>query len=42
MNKKIDLGALFDDMFWGALPVIGMLAAVGLVAVVMRLSLGKW
>lgn len=42
MKKKIDLGALFEDMFWGALPIMGVLAATFLVALVMRLSLGKW
>ncbi|HTX16318.1 MAG TPA: hypothetical protein VMD77_13555 [Candidatus Baltobacteraceae bacterium] len=42
MNKKIDLKAIAEDLFWGALPVVGMLASVGLVALVMRLSIGKW
>lgn len=42
MNKKIDLAGLIDDVFWGTLPVIGMLVAVGTIALVMRLSIGKW
>lgn len=42
MNKKIDLAELAEDIFWGVLPVVGMLASVGLVALVMRLSIGKW
>jgi hypothetical protein len=42
VNKKIDFAAFIEDVFWGVLPVVGMLASVGLVAVVMRLSIGKW
>jgi hypothetical protein len=42
MNKKIDLKALIEDLFWGVLPVVGMLASAGLIALVMRLSIGKW
>jgi hypothetical protein len=42
MDKKFDVGAIIEDIFWGVLPIVGMLASVGLVALVMRLSLGKW
>ncbi|HEX4076274.1 MAG TPA: hypothetical protein VHX49_12810 [Candidatus Acidoferrales bacterium] len=42
MEKKFDVKAIVEDLFWGALPVIGMLAAVGTIALVFRLSLGKW
>jgi hypothetical protein len=42
MEKKFDVKAIVDDIFWGILPVIGMLAAVGTIALVMRLSIGKW
>lgn len=42
MEKKFDVNAIIDDLFWGALPVLGMLAAVGTIALVMRLSIGKW
>lgn len=31
-----------EDVFWGTLPIMGVLAATFLVALVMRLSLGKW
>ena len=41
-NKKFEVKLSFDDIFWGILPVIGMLAAVGTIALVMRLSIGKW
>jgi hypothetical protein len=42
MQKKFDVKAIIDDLFWGTLPVLGMLAAVGTIALVMRLSIGKW
>lgn len=42
MNKKIDVGAIIGDIWWGILPIVGMLASMGLVALVFRLSLGKW
>ena len=42
MDKKIDVGAIIGDIWWGILPIVGMLASVGLVALVMRLSIGKW
>jgi hypothetical protein len=42
MNKKIDIGAIIEDIWWGILPIVGMCAGVGLVALVFRLSLGKW
>jgi hypothetical protein len=42
MEKKFDAGAIIEDIFWGVLPIVGMLASVGLVALVMRLSIGKW
>jgi hypothetical protein len=42
MDKKIDVGAIVGDIWWGILPIVGMLASVGLVALVMRLSIGKW
>jgi hypothetical protein len=42
-NKfEFDAKAIAYDIFWGILPVIGMLAAVGTIALVMRLSIGKW
>jgi hypothetical protein len=42
MDKKIDIRAIIVDIWWGILPIVGMCAGVGLVAVVMRLSIGKW
>ena len=42
MEKKFDVNAIVNDIFWGVLPVVGMLAAVGTIALVMRLSIGKW
>ncbi|HEX4003296.1 MAG TPA: hypothetical protein VHX36_11650 [Candidatus Acidoferrales bacterium] len=42
MKQKFDVAAILDDIFWGTLPVLGMLAAVGTIALVMRLSIGKW
>jgi hypothetical protein len=42
VNKKIDVGAIIGDIWWGILPIVGMLASMGLVALVFRLSLGKW
>jgi hypothetical protein len=39
MEKRL---GFLEDIFWGVLPVVGVLAGVGLLAVVMRLSLGKW
>jgi len=40
--KRIDPAWLFQDVFWAILPIVGMLAAVGTIALVMRLSIGKW
>jgi len=42
MDRKFDVKAIIEDIWWGVLPVIGMLAAVGTIALVMRLSIGKW
>lgn len=42
MNKRINLAELIDDVFWGILPILGVLALAGVIAVAMRLSLGKW
>lgn len=42
MAKKLDVKALLEDLLWGSLPVWGMLASAGLIALVFRLSTGKW
>lgn len=42
MDKKLDVGAIVGDLFWGTLAILGMLASVALIATVMRLSVGKW
>lgn len=42
MNKKIDVRAIVEDLWWGILPIVGMLASAALIATVMRLSTGKW
>jgi hypothetical protein len=39
VDKKLDL---FEDIFWGVLPVVGVLVATFAIALVMRLSIGKW
>lgn len=42
VNKKIEVRAIVEDLWWGILPIVGMLASAALIATVMRLSTGKW
>lgn len=42
MDKKIDVRAIIEDIWWGIMPIVGVVAGVGLIALVMRLSIGKW
>jgi hypothetical protein len=42
MNTKIDVAALAEDIWWGILPVVGMLASAAFIAVVIWVSVGKF
>jgi hypothetical protein len=42
MENKFDAKAIVYDIFWAILPIIGMLALVGTLALGVRLSTGKW
>jgi hypothetical protein len=39
---QIDRKFVVEEMFWGALALIGILAFTGVLAVAMRLAVGKW
>jgi hypothetical protein len=40
-GMKIDR-KFVEEIFWGTLSVLGVLAAMGVLAVAMRLGVGKW
>jgi hypothetical protein len=42
MGKKLDVRAIISELWWGTLPIIGMLASAGLIALGMKISVGKW